>query len=143
MRFRPREVARQMKPAAGKKDAAPSGRTEADSPCANVTQSVSASYEKSIASALACLGYAPEQVKVSVGEQGRQMNVTLNGVRHFIVTFGGAGVSVSEDFRRGSSGGPQKNGGRDPVVSMIRSLLEAGISPGAVALMETPGCPAR
>ncbi len=105
------------------------------------TSSALDSYREFVASALARLGYGPEQVQVSIRNGGRQVNVTLNGARQFVVTLGRAGVSVSERGRSSSRRRP-RDGAADPVGAMVQSLLEAGIRPGAAGPAVLPDSPA-
>ncbi len=103
------------------------------------TSSVSESYREFLASALARLGYGPDQVHVSIRNGGCQVDVTLNGARQFVVTLGQAGVSVSERARR-LARRERRNGSVDPVAAMVQALLDAGIRPGAMAPPEPTGC---
>ncbi len=108
---------------------------------ASTSHSLTDSYREFIASALARLGYGPEQVQVSIRNGGRQVNVTLNGARQFVVTLGRAGVSVSET-RESPRRRPAKDGTVDPVGAMVQSLLDAGIRPGAAGPEVLPDSPA-
>jgi len=130
-----------MKTAAGEAAARGSGAPSPKTRKNGGTCPVSESYREFLASALARLGYGPDQVHVSIRNGGRQVDVTLNGARQFVVTLGRTGVSVSERARRLARRGP-RNGPADPVAAMVQSLLDAGIRPGTAGPAVLPDSPA-